>query len=187
VKKESGSNLFSDMNNDWDTDKFIAAHLTASVNSIHICGYVNTKNEGDEDGTPPTNHWAAFLELPKDASVRLDMMPGYGSDGLRGKIEISSKKYVSTQNAIKTVTFSTIGTPTVQTITDLITRNGREKYTFTEEEEGCRYWIYTIISDLAASGIVPSDSGQAAWGAVSQYWRHPSGSEPRNVQRGTFR
>ena len=175
------------MNNDWDTDRFNAVHLTTSVISIHICGYVNTKNVGDEDGTPPTNHWAAFLELPKNISVGLDMIPGYGSDGLRGKIEISSKPCVSTDHAIKTVTFSTIGTPTVQTITDLITRNGREKYTFTEEEEGCRYWIYTIISDLAASGIVPSDSGQAAWEAVSQYWRCPSGSEPRNVQRGTFR
>ena len=52
MKKESGSSLFSDMNNDWDTDRFNAVHLTTSVISIHICGYVNTKNVGDEDGNP---------------------------------------------------------------------------------------------------------------------------------------
>lgn len=123
---------------------------------------MNAENAGDEAGNPPTNHWTAFLQRAGGGSVSLDMTPGYCSDRLRGKIEISSKNSSSTQEAIKTVSFSTIDTPTFKTITDIITRNGRERYTFTEDWVGCRFWIFTIISDLERAGIVPSGSGQAA-------------------------
>ncbi len=58
---------------------------------------------------------------------------------------------------------------------------------FYEYREGCRYWIYTIISDFAAAGLIGSGSGQVTWDAVSYYWRHPSGSELREVGRGVFR
>jgi len=66
-------------------------------------------------------------------SARLDMMPGYGSDGLRGKIEISSKKYGCTNSSIKTPTFAATLGVTVQRIVDLISQKGRQKYQFTPE------------------------------------------------------
>ena len=175
------------MNDNWDTDNFDVKHFLHKVTAVHICGYKNTENAGDECGNPPTNHWALFLQRVDGGSVRLDMMPGYGSDGLRGKIEVLSKTYASTRNAIKTLTFPIISTQTVKSITDGFAQNGRDRYTFTEEEEGCRYWIFTIISDLENAGIIQPGSGQAAWQAVSYYWRYPSGSEPRAVRQGTFR
>src|SRR6266536_4191332 len=174
------------MNNNWDTDKLNAAHLTHRVTAVVICGYTNEENAGDADGNPPTNHWAAFLPRSQGGSVRLDMMPGYGSDGLRGKIEIASKDYTSTQNAIKTLSFPVIAQATVKTITDKINEKGRDRYTFTEEEEGCRYWIGTLISDLEAASIIPTGSGKDALEELSCYWRYPSGSEPRAVKQGTF-
>ena len=174
------------MNNNWDTDNFDLAHLARQVIAIHICGYVNQENKGDEEGNPPTNHWAAFLQHSEGLSVRLDMMPGYGSDGLRGEIEISSKDYASTNSAIKVLSFPVNVHATVQTITDVINDKGRDRYTSTEEEEGCRYWIWNIVSDLEAAEIISTGSGEAAWGAVSCYWRYPSGSEPRAVKQGKF-
>lgn len=174
------------MNSNYDTDNFNPIHLNSKVVTIHICGYKNELNEGDEDGNPPTNHWAVFLQLAAGGSVRLDMTPGYGSDGLRGKIEVASKNYKSTQNSIKTLSFQVQVHTTVDTIAQLITSKGRDKYKFTEEEEGCRYWVSTFISDLEAAGIIDAGSGQSALGAVSYYWRNPSGFEPRIVKRGTF-
>lgn len=106
------------------------------------------------------------------------MAPGYGSDGQRGKIEFSSKPYVSTRSAIKTLTFHLKAPATVQTIIDTINSKGRDRYKFTVE--------YTFISDLEASGLVSSGSGKAAWDAVSFYWRSPNGNEPREVKQGTF-
>jgi hypothetical protein len=172
------------MNNNWDTDKFDPAHLTHQVIAIHLWGCINQNNEGDE-GNPPTNHWAALLECP-DGSIGLDMMPGYGSDGLRGKIEISSKDCVSMDDAIKILSIPVNIHATVQSITDMINDKGRDRYTFTEEEEGCRYWIWNIVSDLEAAKIISTGSGETVWRAVSCYWRYPSGYEPRVVKQGKF-
>ncbi|KAI9747514.1 MAG: Inorganic phosphate transporter pho84 [Chaenotheca gracillima] len=170
----------------WDTDRFTIKDFGESVITVHVCGYVNEKNEGDEEGNPPTNHWASFLANKKSGSVRLDKMPGYGSDGLRGKIEISSKPYESTKNDSMTLSFPAIVQTTVKDVTDMINRKGRDKYTFTEEMEGCRHWIWTLISDLEAEGIIDTGSGEATLKAVSSYWRFPSGSEPRAIKQGSF-
>lgn len=171
----------------YDLDHFNSEQLSFQVLAIHICGYRNLNNKGDEDGAPPTNHWATFLELPKEISVRLDMAPGYGSDGRRGKIELASETYIFSPNAAKTVSYAMKRDTTVQNIKDVIDAKGRDKYTFTEEWEGCRHWVYTLISDLEAEGIIEAGSAVVAWDAVSHYWRYPSGCEQREVKKGTFR
>jgi hypothetical protein len=175
------------MDQNWDKDNFDNGDLSKPVIAIHACGYVNENNLGDEDGNPPTNHWAMFLELPGLQSVGLDMIPGYGSDGLRGKLEIASKKYQLTENAIRTISFPVAQGITVQRIVDVIATNKRQKYNFTEEMEGCRFWVYTIISDFEGAGIVDHGSGASALDAVSQYWRNPEGHEAREVKQGHFR
>ncbi|KAI3061994.1 hypothetical protein CBS147339_9964 [Penicillium roqueforti] len=174
------------MNDNFDADYLNPKDLQAQVSHIHISGYINPNNEGDEDGNPPTNHWAAFLQFGDTGSVRIDMAPGYGDDGLRGKIDISSKSYTSTNNAIKTLTFTVEAYATVQTITELSILNGHDRYMFTEEWEGCRFWIYTFIEDLESAGLISEGSGQTAWETVSLYWQNPSGSEPRQILQGEF-
>lgn len=174
------------MERDFEIDGLNSSDLTKQVVKVSICGYVNKDNTSDQDGNPPTNHWAAFLQLTGPSSVRLDMMPGWGSNGLRGKIELTSKNYPLTNNAIKTLDFTTVGAPTVQQIVDLIIKNGRQKYTFAEEEEGCRYWIYTFAGDLQDAGLISDGSKEETWDAVSKYWKHPTGSEPRTVKEGRW-
>ncbi|EDN06263.1 predicted protein [Histoplasma mississippiense (nom. inval.)] len=87
-----------------------------------------------------------------------------------------STTYDFTYNATQRVSFATLGQPTVQTITDLVSRLGRDRYRFTENEEGCRYWIYTFISDLEGADIVAAGSKGEAWNSLSGYWLHPPGS-----------
>lgn len=175
------------MDRNWDQDHFNTRDLDKIVVRIHVCAYVNESNAGDEEGNQPTNHWAIFLELADQNSVRLDMAPGYGSDGLRGKIEVASKRYQMTMNAIYSLSFDVAPGVTVRTITDLISSHKRQKYTFTKEWEGCRFWIYTVMYDLEAAGIVAAGSAALVWQAVSCYWRYPGGCEQREVRQGTFR
>jgi hypothetical protein len=115
------------------------------------------------------------------------MAPGYGPDGLRGKIEVSSEGDVGTQNSIKTLNFETDGKSKVKIFSGLISKKGLEKYTFTENMESCRHWISILISELEAAGILPSRSAEKAAEALSRYWRNPTGSEPRELGKGTFR
>ncbi|KAI1962177.1 hypothetical protein LOY94_006744 [Ophidiomyces ophidiicola] len=187
IYKLSQRLIFSGMEN-WGTSKFKTTDLGKGVTNVHICGYKNEKNEGDLDGRPPTNHWAAFLEVHGGGSVRLDMVPGDGADGLTGMLIIESKVYSVTNNASKSLFFTALGHATVKTITDLISSLNRDKYRFTEHEEGCRYWIYTFISDLEGAGIIGAGSNVQAWNSLSRYWCHPagSGSEARVVEKGAF-
>jgi hypothetical protein len=90
------------------------------------------------------------------------MAPGYGPEGRRGKIQLASKAYVHTHNAIKTVSFRANVYATVDGITQVINSKGRDRYTFTEELEGCRFWIYTFVQDLEDAGIIDAGSGQSA-------------------------
>ncbi len=149
--------------------------------------YKNLNNQGDESGRPPTNHWVIFLQLRDSVanSVKVDMIPGDGADGLAGTVILDSKEYVVTNASIMTLTFKPTEPVTLQAIMDLIVKNKRDKYRFTDEE-GCRYWMYTLISDLEAGEILAQGSATTAWASISLYWRDPSGSEPRMVERGTF-
>ena len=172
----------------WGTSQFDITDRQRYVANIRLCAYENVNNEGDANGRPPTNHWAVFLELYQSGSkyVNVDMIPGDGADGLTGTIILESKSYSVTNTAIKTVTFQPIKWTTVEAITDLIVRNRRDKYKFTEHEEGCRYWVYTFILDLENEGIVAPGSATTVWASVSCYWRYPSGCEERAVELGTF-
>ncbi|KAF4495256.1 hypothetical protein FAGAP_8613 [Fusarium agapanthi] len=174
------------MDRNWDPDNLEDADLARTVKQIHICAYINENNEGDGE-EPPTNHWATFLEISSSHSVRLDMAPGYGSDGLRGKIEISSKRYRLTNKAIHQLSFPIHGKPKVRDIIALINNHGLQKYQFTPEWEGCRYWIYSMISALEQQGIVESGSASQTWEAVSYYYVNPTGYQSREVRAGTFR
>ncbi|KAK0666729.1 hypothetical protein QBC41DRAFT_325207 [Cercophora samala] len=176
------------MDSNWDADKLKAEDLSARVSIVFLVAYENPSNKGDEEGLPPTNHWCLFLKTAgtASASIRVDMTPGYGSDGLRGKIEISSKPYECTNSSIKTLSFpATLGV-TVQKIIDLISSKGRQKYQFTPEWEGCRYWNKTVVQDLQSAGYIKGGAKEAEE-ALGYYWVTPSGKQKRAIGKGTFR
>lgn len=87
--------------NNWDLDNLAADNFTGTIDDIHLCALRNELNEGDEAGEPPTNHWAMCLQTTPLSSVMLGIVPGYGSDGLRGKIETSSLSKPYTEEPLK--------------------------------------------------------------------------------------
>ncbi|KAL2868051.1 uncharacterized protein BJX67DRAFT_350958 [Aspergillus lucknowensis] len=48
---------------------------------------------------------------------------------------------------MKTLTFPLRAQAMVHTIIDFINSKGHDRYMFTEEQEGCRFWLFTFISD----------------------------------------
>ncbi|KFY18841.1 hypothetical protein V493_08313 [Pseudogymnoascus sp. VKM F-4281 (FW-2241)] len=173
--------------NNWDTDKLEQEALLRQVQKIHLVAYENRSNKGDEEGLAATNHWCLFLELSSIESIRLDMAPGYGSDGLRGKIEISTKSYVCTNKSIRTLTFHPALSVTPRNIVELITQKGRQKYQFTPEWEGCRYWNLILFQDLEADKYIQEGSAQMVALDLASYWAFPAGQENRNMGQGVFR
>jgi hypothetical protein len=168
------------------TSKFKESDLEQVVERIHLCGYMNEDNVGDDDGRPPTNHWAIFLQVDPKKSVKLDMIPGDGDDGLLGYIVLESKGYNMTNKGIRSLTFIPTCEFPVSDVLNLIMKNGRDKYIFTEEEEGCRFWICTLVRDLEEAGKLLKDSAATALSTLGSYWVFPSGSVPRKMEAGTF-
>ena len=111
------------------------------------------------------------------------MAPGYRSDRLQGKIEVSSREYVSNWKSIKPLTFEANGKTKLKTVAGLISENGLEKNTFTQSMERCGYWISILISKLEAAGILPSGSAEKPAEAVSRYWRNPTGRSLEKLEK----
>ncbi|KFY18838.1 hypothetical protein V493_08310 [Pseudogymnoascus sp. VKM F-4281 (FW-2241)] len=174
-------------NNNWDLDNLVTNNLTAAVDQIHLCALRNDLNEGDEDGQPPTNHWTMCLQITPQANVMLDMAPGYGSDGLRGKIETASSADPYTKDTLKPFSFKPTKPITVGDAMQLIIENKRDAFNFSPEWEGCRYWMSVIMSDFENAGLVQEGSAAVAREALLMYWRNPEGSEARVMREGTFR
>lgn len=139
---------------------FSDADLTLIVTNIVICGYP------DEGGG--ANHWVVFLQVGPMRSVKVDMT--LSADGVTGVILLSSKSYGYSDNFIVHVNIPTLNHPTVQDILDVITKNGRDRYKFSVNGEGCRHWIYVFICDLENASYIASGSAQQASYYLSKFW-----------------
>ncbi|KAI1325085.1 hypothetical protein F5Y16DRAFT_378796 [Xylariaceae sp. FL0255] len=106
----------ANLDSNWDLDKFETSSAEVEVKQFHLCALSNDFNEGDEAGEPPTNHWVLCLEISQNSSVMIDMAPGYGRDGLRGKIEVASFDKRYTSETLRVFSFATLQTITVSTV-----------------------------------------------------------------------
>ncbi|KAF3936222.1 hypothetical protein ABW19_dt0204947 [Dactylella cylindrospora] len=176
-----------ELDTNWDTTNCSPSHFSSPISTIHLCPLKNELNEGDEEGNPPTNHWTICLQTSPSSSIMLDMAPGYGTDGLRGKLEVTALDKPYTIEALRTFQFSPLYTITVDGFLAVIARNERQKYNFHESWEGCRYWMSVVIDDLEHAGVVREGSAKVAMEALSRYWVNPEGSEDREMRRGVFR
>ena len=175
----------------WDSpylglSRFKSRDANSPVESVFLCAYANEGNEGDEIGRPPTNHWAAFLKVSETKSVKLDMIPGDGSDGLTGLLLIESKSYLYTDKAIFTLPFSTRGNPTVDDLVSSLLGHGRDRYKFTEAQEGCRYWNYVAIYEWEEAGFLEAGSADLAFESLSYYYVYPTGQDMNPMEEGSF-
>ncbi|KAK7920108.1 hypothetical protein PG985_008130 [Apiospora marii] len=176
----------------WDLEVSDDELQKAVVQRIHLCALRNEFNEGSDD-QPPTNHWVICLETAPSSSIMLDMAPGYGEDGLRGKILVTAiRDRAYTDETLRNFPYELLDrdrqspTTTAAEILRLIQARGRHKYTFSPEWEGCRYWISVVVDDLETEGIVGAGTAKEALEQLSQYWRCPDGSEAREMRKGGF-
>ncbi|KAG6122847.1 hypothetical protein E4U13_001118 [Claviceps humidiphila] len=176
------------MDQNWYQAEFEHEDLKETVQTIHVCVHKNEENQG-VGRSPPVNHWVVFLEISASHSVRMDMAIDYlaEDDYLRGQIDISTKKYKFTRNAIHRLSFPTKGSPKIEDIINLINSNGLHRYRFASGNEGCRFWVYTLISYLEKEGVVQSGSVGRTWADACYYYVDPSGRDARDIRKGTFR
>ncbi|KAK7978432.1 hypothetical protein PG996_004479 [Apiospora saccharicola] len=157
----------------WDLEVSDEELQKAVVHKIHLCALCNDDNEGEDD-EPPTNHWVVCLETSPDSYIMLDMVPGYGDDGLRGKILVTADRdRAYTDETLRNFKYDLQlqdgRTIAAAEILHLIQAKGRHKYTFSPEWEGCRYWISVVVDDLETGGILGAGASKDALEQLSLY------------------
>lgn len=177
--------------NNWDLDKFATDDLDATVQMIHLCALRNDLNEGDEAGEPPTSHWTMCLQHSPASCVMLDMAPGYGSDGRRGKVETT---YVPQRRAVHRRDAAAV------LVQALSPRHRRARPPHHQREGEGPVHLLPRMGRVPGSGCLSScgtwkRTGWSRQGrppppwkrCTAHYWINPEGSEPRVMREGTFR
>lgn len=195
------------MSEHFDTVNLKASQRNKPVIAINLCGFRNEGNvRDDDDGSLPVNHWTMSLQHEDTSSESVDLKPRYDSDGWRAVVEIASSTDTSKDDAvmaslaiIKELSFPTITTTTtttttptsayvtVESVINLITSKGRQRYMFTNAVQGCRFWNWNLIVDMEAAGFVSAGSASITWDAMAYYYRDPDGGrELRPLEKGAF-
>lgn len=156
------------------------------VKGIHLTGYMVSNDFEFEQDRSPTNHRTMFLELDLEKSVKVNMTPTYVNGEMIGLVLLESKNYVMTSKSVKLISFSPKDELLVRDVMEVIMRNGRDRYIFTDDGECCRFWICTVIKDLEAAEEIGKGSGIVAVRTLGCYWASPSESTPREMEVGKF-
>ena len=156
------------------------------MKQIHLTGYVVSNDFEFEQDYSPTNHWTMFLELYYGRPVKADINPTYANGKMTGLISLESKRYIITDKPVKLLTFSLKDELHVKDIMDIIMRNGRDRYIFTDKGEGCRFWVYTVIKDLKVAEAIGKDSAVVAMHTLDCYWGSSTEGAPREMEAGEF-
>ncbi|KAI0316344.1 hypothetical protein OF83DRAFT_1084336 [Amylostereum chailletii] len=169
----------------WGTMEFRKASLALPVTHIHLVAHENQENVGG-DGQPPANHWTISLQVGSNSSVRIDMVPG--EPGRPGMVVLQNKSYDLTTKRTCAVSAEVTTGTTVASILSLIINKKRDNYVYSPLGEGCRFWVSTVVSDLASEGVILLDKANEAQSALAQYWPYPTGTEPtaRAIVPGRF-
>lgn len=102
-------------------------------------------------------HWRLYLKIREEKSVMLDIQPLSGNE-MPATLQIASKDQVISNSAAVHQTYTLIKKITVKQIIDIITTKERQKYIFTNDGIGCRYWCRIILSDLEDEKYIASGS-----------------------------
>ncbi|KAK6361896.1 hypothetical protein TWF730_005605 [Orbilia blumenaviensis] len=116
------------------------------------------------------NHWVIYLHTERGQVVRINMrmknstewpyelIPGVDY-GVPGFLEITAyERFAVTPTMVKSWDAPMLGRPRVKDFINNLVSNKRQLYTMSKCGAGCRYWIYTVMSDFAEAMFIGEQS-----------------------------
>ncbi|PGH26904.1 hypothetical protein AJ80_01487 [Polytolypa hystricis UAMH7299] len=137
--------------------------------------------------TPQTsdNHWSIYLTLPDNAgSIRINMRANFGDP--TGILDWTKQTYTLANSAIQHWDFPLALGTTVGHIARLIYGNRRERFDMSGGGSGCRWWVYTVVSDMTKAGYLPQDTPARIWPEMLYRYHTQKSRLPLHMVHGTF-
>lgn len=75
---------------------------------------------------------------------------------------------------------------TVVDFLEVVIKNGRDRYVFSPNSEGCRLWLSTLTDHLVEAGLIQAErmrTLRTSKGALRMYWKDPEGLDSSSDQR----
>ena len=110
------------------------------------------------DSQPTLYHWCFYAAIPTSSSgVLFDITPG--ADGQTAVLIICSKSSPVTTAADHSSFRVTLNVEyTIRQLMDWIATNQLDRYMFTSEGTGCRFWCAEVLKRLEGDRILPAGS-----------------------------
>lgn len=134
-----------------------ASVADAKILSIYACGSEPTGMTEVGSGQPTgkaVNHWAFHCAISQDKSIRIDPSP---SADLSLVVIVSTEDYPYAYNAVKVAKLNTIDL-TIGGFINLLVTQKYDKYQFTPNGVGCRYWVSCVMKLLRTEGKLTDDA-----------------------------
>ncbi|KAF1970568.1 hypothetical protein BU23DRAFT_556782 [Bimuria novae-zelandiae CBS 107.79] len=106
-----------------------------------------------QGGQLSQNHWTIYMLTSATGSVQLNMQLA-DSVSDRGKLVVKEHAYVNSNTAVQFWDIPARPNTLAGTVYNLILSKGRHRYNMTEGGVGCRWWVFTVLRDFAASDLV---------------------------------
>jgi hypothetical protein len=153
-----------------------------AAQSISIVGY-----PVDPSVASGVLHWHLFLSLQGGHHVSVDMPP-VGADGRTGVLIMRSLEGTSDggEPVAKFSREAEQSDTTAQAVLDLLIARGRNKYRYTDDGSGCRYWCEVVLGDLEEMGLVAKGSGAEFATLVEERSKDQPGRYPWPTRKGMF-
>lgn len=158
-----------DLDCHWDAEDFSFDTLSAPVVRIHFCAAANDNDTDTVVRRQPVNHWMVFLQTGATTSVRLSISSGETS-AYPAVIELASKRYIVSHFSPIVISSAVNGGVTVEAVFRLLIAKGRDRYKFTDQHVGCRWWCYCIAHDFESAGWVERGTANRVGQAASWYY-----------------
>jgi hypothetical protein len=139
------------------------------VSQITLVAYILSE-------TDKFHHWAAYLRISESEVIKVDLTRGTVSPTVVMVLYIADTTF---ESPAFTHAFKTSGSPTVRQIVELISTPDRarnderlDRYAFSEQGNGCAYWIKRLVLRMEDCGYVDAGCSESAWELMGWFYEH---------------
>jgi len=157
----------------------VKAHLGSRIQHLEIAA-----NPPTTVGKLTANHWRTFAVLSAQSSICFDM--SVGGDGQTGLLILQDRPYAVTNQAIVSTILNFKKECTVQQLLDTITSKHRERYRFTANGDGCRYWVRFVVNAWEQEGLLAAGSTAKLDEIILYIWNSKTSKTKSEPAAGTF-
>ncbi len=131
----------------YDPQSLRAIHGRKAILHVYACG-LSMPDEPDER---MANHWRLECCLASAETVWVDPTPG---DDQYMNLRITYKQFGYSKHALKPMKMDVARGISLDGLLNIIIEERYDKYRFTENAKGCRFWVQSVIRMLSDQALL---------------------------------